>query len=209
MAGSTAFIRLSALLDIAKAHFQNDSHLSRGESLEEYWLREYGEDRRMTQHLVLEAKSPQPLEINTRTLSQTEAPSTLRGLLAQRRRWLLGVLCTDAAALCNPDLCARQPAVSLYRLVIPTIHVADPQAFLLIVLILSLESPILQPFAVIMGAIFAIHWLAIICYGLSRARCSVLLYPLWLLLMPFFNVSLRVYTLFTVRHRAWGGPRVQ
>lgn len=199
------FVRLPALLRISSVYFANQK--GEAETLYKYWIRELGDDRWLTQLLLLHASIRNALQLDTSVICETRPTKNFQALLSQRRRWLLGRIATDAHANLSLDIWKKSPIMQHYRLLYRTIRIPDAHAILLGIAIILWNDENLQYLGVTIWVIFGINWVFILCFGVWRRRISALLYPVFLVTIPFLNFICRYYTLATVKRRTWGGPR--
>jgi cellulose synthase/poly-beta-1,6-N-acetylglucosamine synthase-like glycosyltransferase len=206
LSGTVTYVRLSALLSISELYFADPK--SKEEDIYRYWLWELGDDRWLTQLLLLHANSTSALQLDTSVVCETRATKNWQGLFSQRRRWLLGCISTDAHANFSLELWTKAFTMQLYRLLYQTIRVPDLHALMLEALIFIWKEDDFQYFGAVIWTFFAINWMCIVGFGICNRRPSTLFYPLLLLTIPIFNFMCRCYAIATLRRRTWGGPRV-
>lgn len=136
LCGPFTYVRLEALLAI----FDADMARSSDPTLEmnEYWKRQFGDDRWITLNIARVFGSGST-EMFMQAVSQTKPARTFRELVLQRRRWYLGTISTEAAALCNIKFWTDTPLLNTYRLCQKLVAAKDLPVILLGLLLSRLE----------------------------------------------------------------------
>jgi cellulose synthase/poly-beta-1,6-N-acetylglucosamine synthase-like glycosyltransferase len=205
LCGTLTFVRLSAWLSISDTYFA-DKNGKEGNTYN-YWLWGLGDDRWLTQLLLLNASSAGALQLDPGVICETRATKSFQELFSQRRRWLLGCIATDVNANFSLAMWNKAFAMQLYRLLYQTIRVPTQFALILGVFVyLSDDCP--TYLGAIIWTVYVVNWVALLCFGLASRRASTLLYPILLFSTPIFDFVLRCYAIATWRGRSWGGLRV-
>lgn len=202
------FTRLEVLLSVADLYFAPHSRLSTSD-LPSHWKHVLGDDRWLTQLIASQSMPPGVVDIYPNVVSETEPAGLCLELFAQRRRWLLARLSTEAMALANPRFWVCVPLLSAYRLCFIALRNQNTNLqSLLLVCAMAMRGDTLTPYfaSITLGATF-VDWTLHLSFGLSRRRTSVYMFPLYLAAFPVFMITLRFYTLLTLTRRSWGGPR--
>ena len=108
VSGTQTFVRLSAFFEVANAYFAPRPH--HNENLYHYWRCELGDDRWLTQLLLLQSQGKSVLQLDTRVLNETQAAACVLGLLSQRLRWLLACTASDIYTNMNRKMFFSFPA---------------------------------------------------------------------------------------------------
>ena len=200
LSGTVVYVRLAALLAAYGNYFQ-DSY-GQTVSLSEHWKRSFGEDRHLTQQLVGRF-GPWSTDIHTGTISETQPAIPLRALIIQRRRWFLGTVATEAAALCEAEFWRSTPFLAAYRLCIKPVSVGDLQMILLVVATSQLELEIFAWVSRAVVSLLLMDILILLSFNAVRDRICILMYPVLLLIHPLIEFASRIWALVTIWESSW------
>ena len=142
-----------------------------------------------------------------RTLGHTEPARFARPLIHQRKRWMLGEFANTAVALADASFWSNYPALASFKFFHRIVSVPAPQ--MLLISAATHFTGQSHAFAICLMALgtYSVDWLLLLLFGNRNGRSSVILFPLYLLLNPFFTLLIKLYTFGTLRGKAWGGPR--
>ncbi|CAI6330869.1 unnamed protein product [Periconia digitata] len=205
LSGTTMFLRLNVALDVFDTLLKEKAlH----KTLHHHWKYHYGDDRLLT--LLTERKAGSRCsDIHTGIICNTQPALPMMNLVIQRRRWFLGAVATDAAALCDPSYWLTTPILARYRLLNHAAQTTDSQIICLAILI-TLGN--LEEYRWVVGVVIismGMNMLSLFCFASVRRRSVVVwyMYPIFLILAPMFNIVVKIFTIATVRDRKWGGVR--
>lgn len=193
-------VRLEALLAVFDTYVDDASDQTA--SLYEHWKHTFGDDRHLTQ-LLAGRFGHWSTEIHTGTVSETQPALPLRSLLWQRRRWFLGTVATEAAALCKVEFWRSTPFLSAYRLCIKPVAVRDLQMTLLVLVILQLQLNGIAWILLTVTSSFLMDILVLLSFGAVRYRMNVFMYPFVLLLFPFISSASMIWASMRLSDRRW------
>jgi cellulose synthase/poly-beta-1,6-N-acetylglucosamine synthase-like glycosyltransferase len=204
LSGTAILVRLDALLAVFD-EYVNSATSGETASLYEHWKRQYGDDRHLAQLLSLRF-GPWATDIHTDTVAMTEAALPLKNWILQRRRWFLGTIATDAAALCNPAFWYGMPLHSAYRLCVRALAVTnlDLQMVLLCLVGSCLQIGELSRVATLqVGVFWVANILVLSAFDPVRDCLKVFMYPLVVLVSPFINATSYIWALVSLWERRW------
>lgn len=202
LSGTAVLVRLDALFTVFGTCVREA--LSKTPNLHEHWRCHFGGDRRLTELLSAEY-GPWSTDIHTGVVVETQAALPLATLIYQRRRWFLGSVAAEAAALCNPEIWNSTPVLSAYRLCLRPLRTDDLQMVLLV-----LATRLLQPQATtarilsamllsFCSATVLVLWM----FDAVRPRFGLLMYLCIILVMPFINTATAICAVASLRDRQW------
>lgn len=166
-----------------------------------------GEDRYMT-HLLME-KEPWKIGFCEAARCKTEAPSTLTGLLKQRRRWFLGHISNDTWMISSIRLWKIYPLLTLFNFLNNSRNTSLYIYLLYFVLVLNKNVSLLLWLLYIIAPL-CLNWAFIMYYALRLGRkMNIVFYILIIVLQPIFSMMFMYYTIATAKQRTWGGVRVE
>jgi cellulose synthase/poly-beta-1,6-N-acetylglucosamine synthase-like glycosyltransferase len=200
LSGTAIYVRLEALLAVFDTYVDEAS--GQTASLYDHWKYSFGEDRNLTLHLA-GTFGHWSTDIHTGTVSETQPALLLRSLILQRRRWFLGTVATEAAALCKAGFWRSSPFLSAYRLCIKPVVVRDLQMILLVLAISQLQLEGFTWILLTVAAFFLMDILVFLSFGAVRRRMGVLMYPFVLLLFPFIQSASIIWALMSLWERRW------
>ena len=172
-----------------------------------YWLRILGDDRWLTQLLLMRTSGISRLQIETKVFSETGSAG-YRGILAQRRRWFLACISANVFANLDWQTLTHHTSLWSYRMLTQTVYISDFHALSLGIILIQTVDRHTQYSGLALCLAVLLNWSILLWVGKRKGRSSTLLYPMFLVCMPFFNMLVRTYTLMTVRKRSWGGSRL-
>lgn len=200
LSGTVVYVSLEALLRVFDTYIKETS--SQTTSLYEHWKYIFGDDRVLTQHLA-EMFGHWSTDIHSGTVSETQPAVPLRNFILQRRRWFLGTVATDAAALCKAEFWRSIPFVTAYRLCMKPVAVKDLQMILLVIVIWQLQLKGFAWILLIVASFFLTDILVLLSFGAVRRRMGVLMYGFFLILFPFINSASMIWALLSLWDRRW------
>ena len=205
LSGNMIYARLAPLLMVF--HDFVGQRCMKDKSLFAHWKHAFGDDRILTQ-LIAKHSGCGATDISTELVSETEAVLNIRDLVSQRRRWFLGTVATEAAALCNEDLWLNSPLQSSHRLFLEAAAVSELQVVAVLCASWAVWPAVFWRLSVILLLAFAANFGVLLAHEPGRCRrTAVLAYPLIIVLTPFFNFAVRVYSLLSLCDCGWGGTR--
>lgn len=207
VSGTQTFVRLSTFLEICDTYFA--SQAARTANLYRYWQYILGDDRWLTQLLLKQTNGKSLLQLETRVLNETKSAGfrEFRGLLSQRRRWLLA--CTSADVFANLDwqMLTQRTALWTYRMLSQTVRTPDMHGLSLGIILLRINDRSLQYIGLALCLGILCNWSILLWIGKRKRRTTILLFPLFIIGLPFFNMLVRTHAMMTIRERRWGGSR--
>jgi hypothetical protein len=102
---------------------------------------------------------------------------------------------------------AQNPRWWLYRIFSQTVRMPDLHGILLAFTLINMTDRSLHCVGIALFTVSFGNWALLSWVGLQKGRASVVVYPLFQIFLPVFNVMVRIYTMMTVRQRTWGGSR--
>jgi hypothetical protein len=206
VSGTQTFVRLSTFLEVCDRFFA--SQAAESESLYRYWQCVLGDDRWLTQLLLMHTNGKSVLQLDTRVLNETRSAGGFLGLLSQRRRWLLACTSADVFANMNWQMLTQHPTWWAYRFLSQTIRMPDVNGILLGTLTVNASDRKLHYVGLLLLLVFAVNWSLLSWIADRKGRNTMFMYPLFHICLPIFNILVRVYTMLTLSKRTWGGARV-
>lgn len=200
--GALTLIRLTALQKVARKYFIEFDKRSNVD-FHRYHL---GEDRYMTYLLVELADHPYQVTFAPCAQCKTYAPDSLKNLLKQRRRWFLGGLTNDIYMLTSPVMWRKTPLMVLFKLYFYSMKGMEWMFGVVIVSLIKSKNPYLFIIFVLLGCRFLLTCVN----ALLMKRYKICFSNIWLfLVVPFFNLAVLLYSIWTWNIRSWGGPRIE
>lgn len=200
LSGTVVYVRLDALLAVIK------HRSSQNASLHEYWKERFGDDRYLTQRLI-ERFGARSTDIQTDIVSHTQAAIPFTTLIEQRRRWLLGTVATEAAALCNAKFWADCRSQCLYRLYSYAGVETDVRALLMLLVASHLHGGARSFVVAAVLTLLGLNAATLRSFPSVRQHLSISVYFWSLLLLPLMNMSTRLYVVGSLWERGWGSTR--
>ncbi|KAI9203723.1 chitin synthase-domain-containing protein [Polychytrium aggregatum] len=200
--GALTMIRLKQLGVAANTYF-SELDTKNIFNYHRYYL---GEDRYLT-HLLMEQEQRSAIGFCPTARAKTEAPATWKQFLKQRRRWLLGAFANEVYFLSSAKLWARAPLLLTY--VTANFSCRSTGFFFFIILFQMAAGSKFDPTVMYMIWVpLLFFWILVSIFAIILKRSKVaLMYPLMLLLNPWVNLFINIYSLKTWNLRSWGGPR--
>jgi cellulose synthase/poly-beta-1,6-N-acetylglucosamine synthase-like glycosyltransferase len=206
VSGTQTFVRLSTFLEVCDQFFA--SQAARSGTLYRYWQCVLGDDRWLTQLLLMQTDGKSVLQLETRVLNETRSAGGFWALLSQRRRWLLACTSADVFANMSWQMLVQHFNWWAYRILSQTVRMSDIHGLLLAVLLLGLDDRNLSRLGVLSFLVFVGNWSLLSLISKQKGRSTMFLYPLFHVCLPFFNILVRLYAMSTLQKRTWGGARV-
>jgi len=206
--GTHTFVRLSDFLHVRDAYF--DWTVTQHSSHYDYWLKELGDDRWLTQLLSSGCSGENRLGFVTNVICTTMGTGAFRPLLTQRRRWLLASISSDLFANMDKTMFCSKPGLWLFRLMSQAIRLPDIFQVYLVILLGSVQNSIVTFLGIMISISFAVNWGLLAWIGFRHERHGIVLYPFLIILKPSWDFVLRIYTLATLNkgNVVWGGSRL-
>ncbi|KAI9208382.1 chitin synthase-domain-containing protein [Polychytrium aggregatum] len=200
--GALTMIRLKQLTVAAETYF-SELDTKNIFNYHRYYL---GEDRYLT-HLLMEQEKSYAIGFCPTARAKTEAPATWKQFLKQRRRWLLGAFANEVYFLSSAKLWARAPLLLTY--VTANFSCRSTGFFFFIILFQMAAGSKFDPTVMYMIWVpLLFFWILVSIFAIILKRSKVaLMYPLMLILNPWVNFFINIYSIRTWNLRSWGGPR--
>lgn len=205
VSGTQTFVRLSTFLEICDTYFS--SQAARSGNVYRYWQCILGDDRWLTQLLLMRTSGKSLLQLETRVLNETRSAG-FSGLLQQRRRWLLACTAADVFANLNSQMLRQHTALWTYRMLSQTVRTPDVYSLSLGIILLQLNDRNLQCIGLALCLGISVNWSILLWMGKRKGRPTTMLFPVFIVCLPFFNMFVRAFTMMTIRERSWGGSRI-
>jgi chitin synthase len=209
--GALTILRFSALRRMAKYYFADKAEQC--PSLFDYGKCHLGEDRWLTNLLMIAANERYQIQMCTGAICKTEAVQTYHDLLKQRRRWFLGFITNEVCLLTDIRLWRRYTILCVYRLMQITVQTTSLLFFIMLLSIIATEGKategrITNWLVGLVAVSPGLNWLLMLYFGLKLGQFKTCLYPIIFIVNPILNWLYIVYGISTARQRTWGGPRV-
>lgn len=196
--GAFTMIKYNSFNNVQSEYFKKQKYDTLG-----YQRLYLGEDRYLT-HLIMKT-DPWSIGYCHKAKCQTEAPSTLKNLYHQRRRWFLGHISNDVYTITSRTIWKKYPMLSIFNF---GNNMRNMGLYIYLLYFLVIQSRILTNILFIIVP-FLINWIFIIVYSIQTKRLlAIPFYIIFILLQPIFNVSCMYYTIATSTRRTWGGVRM-
>ena len=203
--GALTILRMSAFRNMAKFYFSDQAEQC--EDLFDYGKMHLGEDRWLTLLFMLGAKKRYQIQMSTAAFCKTEAVTSFRSLLKQRRRWFLGFITNEVCMLTDFRIWRKYPLLCLLRFMQNTVRTTALLFTILLISVASQQTVIGDlPWKFICVSL-GLNWLMMLYFAIRLHRFKAALYPVMFVLNPFMNWIYMVYGIFTAGQRTWGGPR--
>lgn len=203
--GALTLVYYPLLAAVSKQYFNQPPI----DSTFEFCRRKLGEDRYLT-HLIMEYTGSYKVGFNANSICKTEAPTNFYNLLRQRRRWTLGSFTNEVYILCTPRFYFSFPFLILLRLY-QTLRLSGIIFYVFlfeIIFTVTIDSNPRPAEQVLNFTVFFLYWIMVAIWAFAHRRCKVLF---WVLVYFIGNLIFESvwlwYSLWTVREKAWGGPR--
>ena len=200
LSGTVTYVPLKALLVVFDSYLNENP--GKNASLNEHWKHGFGEDRYLTQYFA-KTLGRWSTKIHTGIVSETEPKSPLWRLIQQRRRWFLGRVATEAAALCEVGFWKNTPFLSTYRLCIKPASNADLQMLFLAIAILQLQLEGFTWILPVIVSLFLTDVLIMLSFSAVQTRMCVFMYPFAALIFPFISSASNIWALMSLLDRRW------
>ena len=201
--GAFTILKYSFIKKVSDDYFLHGNDFVDNSEYQRFYL---GEDRYLT-HLLMEIE-PWKLGFCESAKCKTYAPSTVRELLRQRRRWYLGHMSNDVWMLCSLKLWKLYPFLSLFNLFnnIRNVSVYIYVSYFAFLLNHGGESVLLWFIFIILPSI--LNFVFIIIYSLKiKRKTNIPFYVIFIAFQPIINMVYMYYTLWNIREKGWGGVR--
>lgn len=175
-------------------------------SLNEHWKEHFGDDRCLTQRLTNHFGA-MATDIQTDLVSETQAAFPVITLIEQRRRWLLGTIAIEAAALCSRKTWTDSLWQWVYRLWLQVGVESDVRSVSMFYTANYLRG---GAKAAIISAVLAVlitNMATLRSYPEVNRRLSIPMHACTLALLPLMNFATRIYALVSLWERSWGSTR--
>lgn len=200
--GAFTILRYSFFKKVSDKYF-NSTVYADNYDYQRFYL---GEDRYLT-HLLMEIE-PRKIGFCEAARCKTSAPDNIKTLLKQRKRWYLGHIANDTWMISSFDLWKNYPLLCLFNLLNNTRNTSIYIYLIYFVLLLNKEASFISWILFILLPII-LNWAFIIIYALKiNRKMNILFYMTILLFQPIFNMAYMYYTIWTIKNRSWGGPRI-
>lgn len=201
--GALTMIRMKEMSRCAKTYFSSLPT----EDVFDFHRYHLGEDRFMT-HLLMQENEAYSLGFCPSARAKTVAPDSWTSFVKQRRRWLLGAFSNEIYFLSDVHLWYKVPGLLLYKLLDFASRSASFFIYLVTFQILTGVhfSPI-QSFVIWLPLIATWVLVGAVAFLIRRLKVFYM-YPLIILLNPWFYFFINTYSILTWNVRSWGGPRV-
>ncbi|KAI5839212.1 chitin synthase-domain-containing protein [Morchella snyderi] len=203
--GALTILRFSAFRKMAKYYFADKAEQC--DDLFDYGKCHLGEDRWLTHLFMIGAKERYQIQMCTGAFCKTEAVTSYRSLLKQRRRWFLGFITNEVCMLTDIRLWRRYPILCIIRFMQNTIRTTALLFFIMVLSLITTTQKVAQLPVGFIAVSLGLNWALMFYFGVRLRRFKAWLYPLMFVINPFFNWVYMVYGIFTAGQRTWGGPR--
>ncbi|KAL9050546.1 MAG: hypothetical protein Q9162_006573 [Coniocarpon cinnabarinum] len=133
--GALTVLRISAFQSLAKEYFADKAEQCN--DLFDYGKCHLGEDRWLTHLFMIASEKRYQIGVTSAALCKTEAVSSFKALLKQRRRWFLGFVTNEVCMLTDKRVWRRYPFLCLIRLAQDTIRTTGLFFFVVIIALLT------------------------------------------------------------------------
>ncbi|KAI9366904.1 chitin synthase-domain-containing protein [Zopfochytrium polystomum] len=233
LSGCLTLVRMEALDRVAPLYFDGVSGYNRrsffkdastvsdepiDNSVHGFWRMHLGEDRWLTFLLEMHGSRFPENRQSTRgcgkgvvgfclgARASTEVPNTLKVLIQQRRRWILGMLANEVHNLSTSGLWRCHPLVTFHRALLMA-GFAGGMIDLLVVLNLLFWGVSLVA-KVNLLILVTLNWFIVVWAALGTRQAEVIpWFPVYFLGQPILNAFYNVHAVFTMKRKTWGGPR--
>ncbi|KAI9359255.1 nucleotide-diphospho-sugar transferase [Zopfochytrium polystomum] len=233
LSGCLTLVRMDALDRVAPLYFDGVPGYSRrsffrddtvdpdeplDESVHGFWRMHLGEDRWLTFLLEMHGSRFPENRQETRgcgkgvvgfclgARASTEVPNTLKVLIQQRRRWILGMLANEIHNLSTSGLWRRHPLVTFHRALLMAGFAGGMIDLLVVLNLLFWGVSLIAKINLII--LVSVNWLIIVWASLGTRQAEVIpWFPVYFLGQPILNAFYNVYAVFTMKRKTWGGPR--
>ncbi|KAJ3069425.1 hypothetical protein HDU98_007486 [Podochytrium sp. JEL0797] len=171
------------------------------------WRMTLGEDRWLT-HLLHQYGNPRKGAVGfcAEAKASTEVPKSFFVLLAQRRRWMLGMLANEMHFLSTGWTWKTTPIVCAHRLILVAGFSGGIIDLLVIMNLLFWGTTTLTYINI--GVLFGGTWILVTLVAIGTDQTDVAIwFPVSYILQPLLNACYNFYALFTFQQKGWGGPR--
>jgi chitin synthase len=200
--GAFTILRYSFFKKVSEKYFNSNVYQDNTD-YQRFYL---GEDRYLT-HLLMEIE-PGKLGFCEAARCKTLAPDNIKTLLKQRRRWYLGHIANDTWMISSLELWKNYPLLCLFNLLNNTRNTSIYIYLLYFVLLLNKEVSLTLWILFILLPIMC-NWFFIVVYSFKiKRKMNMIFYIAILLFQPLFSMAYLYYTIWTIRTRSWGGPRI-
>lgn len=203
--GALTILRFSAFRKMAKYYFADKAEQC--DDLFDYGKCHLGEDRWLTHLFMIGAKERYQIQMCMGAFCKTEAVTSYRSLLKQRRRWFLGFITNEVCMLTDVRLWRRYPILCVVRFMQNTIRTTALLFFIMVLSLITTTQKVSQLPVGFIAVSLGLNWALMFYFGIRLKRFKAWLYPIMFILNPFFNWVYMVYGIFTAGQRTWGGPR--
>lgn len=203
--GAFTILKYPFLKKVSDDYFLHGNDFVDNSEYQRFYL---GEDRYLT-HLLMEIE-PWKLGFCESAKCRTYAPSSVIGLLRQRRRWYLGHISNDVWMLCSLKLWKLYPFLSIFNLFnnIRNVSVYIYLSYFAFLLNHGGNSIIFWFIFIILPSILNILFIVIYSLKIKR-KMNIPFYIIFTAFQPIINMVYMYYTLWNIREKGWGGIRTK
>jgi cellulose synthase/poly-beta-1,6-N-acetylglucosamine synthase-like glycosyltransferase len=195
---------------VADTYYYNSEKEEEGTSFG-FHMRALGEDRYLTYLLTKTDTKPYQICFVPNAQCKTDAPDSFPSFLKQRRRWLLGSMACETYMMTSPTMWKRFPLMLVYKMFIYESRSLEWFSWIALLSLFLNYGNIAEDLGLLLFPLtFLLKYtiLFIFCIFSKRAKICIF-YIALIIFMPFFTITVVLYSIFTWNVRSWGGPRTE